>query len=93
MGLLDVINGMLNGPRGQRQPQPEGKGGMSPITMAILGLLAYKALKSSGVLGGSRPAAPGQGPPTPGPGKPAGEYGPGGYAWRHSGRTVGWWAG
>lgn len=44
MGLLDVLNGMQNGPRGQRDPnQPSG--GMSPVTMAILGVLAYKALK------------------------------------------------
>ena len=43
MGLLDVLNGMQNGPRGASQP---GKGGMSPITMALLGLLAYKAVKS-----------------------------------------------
>ncbi|HVX99343.1 MAG TPA: YidB family protein [Pseudorhodoplanes sp.] len=42
MGLLDVLNGMQNGPRGQTAP---GQGGMSPITMAILGLLAYKAIK------------------------------------------------
>jgi uncharacterized protein YidB (DUF937 family) len=40
MGLLDILNGMANGPRGQTQP---GKGGMSPLTMALLGLLAYKA--------------------------------------------------
>lgn len=40
MGLLDILNGMQNGPRGQSAP---GKGGMSPITMAILALLAYKA--------------------------------------------------
>jgi uncharacterized protein YidB (DUF937 family) len=46
MGLADVLNGMLNGPRGQRQAQPSGgKGGMSPLMMALLGLLAYKALK------------------------------------------------
>ncbi len=43
MGLLDVLNGMQNGPRGEKQP---GKGGMSPITMALIGLLAYKAMKS-----------------------------------------------
>ncbi len=42
MGLMDVLNGMQNGPRGQRDPN---SGGMSPITMAILGLLAYKAVK------------------------------------------------
>ena len=44
MGLLDVLNGMQNGPRGQRGPS--GSGGMSPIAMAILGLLAFKAVKS-----------------------------------------------
>lgn len=49
MGLLDVINGMQNGPRGQRTAAPAGSsGGMSPITMAILGLLAYKAVKHFG---------------------------------------------
>jgi len=42
MGLLDVLNGMQNGPRGERRP---GSGGMSPMTMALLGLLAYKAYK------------------------------------------------
>ena len=47
MGLLDVLNGMQNGPRGAPQPQTgSGSGGMSPMTMAILGLLAYKAVKS-----------------------------------------------
>jgi uncharacterized protein YidB (DUF937 family) len=45
MGLIDVLNGMQNGPRGQRDPS-SSSGGMSPITMAILGLLAYKAVKS-----------------------------------------------
>ncbi len=41
MGLMDVLNGMQNGPRGQTTP---GQGGMSPLTMALLGLLAYKAI-------------------------------------------------
>ena len=45
MGLLDVLNGMQNGPRGQRTPAPAGSGAMSPIAMAVLGLLAYKAIK------------------------------------------------
>jgi len=45
MGLLDVLNGMQNGPRGQTSPAPTGSAGMSPITMALLGLLAYKAIK------------------------------------------------
>jgi uncharacterized protein YidB (DUF937 family) len=46
MGLLDILNGMQNGPRGQRQPTSHGSGGgMSPFTMALLALLAYKAFK------------------------------------------------
>lgn len=44
MGLMDVFTGMMNGPRGPRDPSAD-KGGMSPITMAILGLLAYKGYK------------------------------------------------
>ena len=43
MGLLDVLNGMRNGPR--RRRRPSASGGMSPITMAILALLAYKGIK------------------------------------------------
>ena len=57
MGLIDVLNGMQNGPRGQRDQSTapsSGGGGMSPITMAILGLLAYKAMKG---LGSSQPSA------------------------------------
>lgn len=57
MGLIDVLNGMQNGPRGERNPSAtpnSGSGGMSPITMAILGLLAYKAMKG---LAGSQPSA------------------------------------
>ena len=45
MGLLDVLNGMQRGPRGDRAPASSSGGGMSPITMAILGLVAYKAVK------------------------------------------------
>ena len=41
MGLLDVLTGMRNGPRGGTS----GGGGMSPVMMALLGLLAYKAVK------------------------------------------------
>jgi uncharacterized protein YidB (DUF937 family) len=60
MGFLDILNGMQNGPRGQSTPGPAGSsGGMSPIAMALLGLLAYKAIKhvSSGQTntGGTRP--------------------------------------
>ncbi|MDO8879049.1 MAG: YidB family protein [Pseudolabrys sp.] len=45
MGLMDILNGMQNGPRGQTQA---GKGGMSKITMAMLALLAYKAYQKMG---------------------------------------------
>ncbi|MBR1130393.1 YidB family protein [Bradyrhizobium iriomotense] len=46
MGLLDVLNGMQNGPRGPSTPSSEqSSGGMSPMTMALLGLLAWKAFK------------------------------------------------
>ncbi len=58
MGLLDVLNGMRNGPRGQRETSAQG--GMSPITMAILALLAYKGIKH--LSGGQAPAAPGAPP-------------------------------
>jgi uncharacterized protein YidB (DUF937 family) len=44
MGLMDILNGMQNGPRGAAGRS--GGGGMSPLTMALLGLLAYKAVKS-----------------------------------------------
>jgi uncharacterized protein YidB (DUF937 family) len=54
MGLLDILNGMQNGPRGPGKPDAQDKGGMSPITMAILALLAYKAAKHLGG-GGSQP--------------------------------------
>jgi uncharacterized protein YidB (DUF937 family) len=52
MGFLDILNGMQNGPRGQTDPN--AKGGMSPITMAILALLAYKGIKH--VTGNGNPA-------------------------------------
>jgi uncharacterized protein YidB (DUF937 family) len=45
MGLLDVLNGMKNGPHGQPGVTTSSGGGMSPITMAILALLAYKGIK------------------------------------------------
>ena len=49
MGLRDILTGMQNGPRGQRPPTSGGSGGgMSPIVLALLGLLAYKALKGRG---------------------------------------------
>jgi uncharacterized protein YidB (DUF937 family) len=63
MGLLDVLNGMQNGPRGPSTPSSQSGGGMSPMTMAILALLAYKAVKHiSGSSSAATPApAPGGG--------------------------------
>ena len=45
MGLLDVLQGMQNGPRGSREPGATS-GGMSKMAMALLALLGYKAFKS-----------------------------------------------
>jgi uncharacterized protein YidB (DUF937 family) len=65
MGLLDVLNGMQNGPRGPSKPSTESSGGgMSPMTMAILALLAWKAVKH---FGGSQPGAQPAPAPTPAP--------------------------
>jgi uncharacterized protein YidB (DUF937 family) len=61
MGLLDVLNGMQNGPNGPSHPSTQSNGGMSPMTMAILALLAWKAVKHFG--GGQPGAAPTQVPP------------------------------
>ncbi len=75
MGLLDVLNGMQNGPRGPSHPNAESSGGMSPMTMAILALLAYKAVKHFG--GSSQPGTA----PAPSPanaGLPGGGGGTGG---------------
>jgi len=63
MGLLDILNGMQNGPRGPSDDTAKG-GGMSPMTMAILAVLGYKALKH---LTADRPdAAPAGNSPAPG---------------------------
>ncbi len=66
MGLLDILNGMQNGPGGQRQPSAPSAGGgnaMSPIMIALLGLLAYKALSGSA----AAPAGQSSPPQSPGP--------------------------
>jgi uncharacterized protein YidB (DUF937 family) len=65
MGLLDVLNGMQKGPRGPSDPSAQSSGGMSPMTLAILGLLAWKAVKH---LSASQPGAS----PAPAPGNTAG---------------------
>jgi uncharacterized protein YidB (DUF937 family) len=57
MGLMDVLNGMQNGPRGNANSS-----GMSPVTMAVIGLLAYKALKSFTSQPGAAPAGAGHSP-------------------------------
>ncbi|MBR0873597.1 DUF937 domain-containing protein [Bradyrhizobium tropiciagri] len=76
MGLLDVLNGMQNGPRGSSTPSSQSdssSGGMSPMTMAILALLAWKAVKHFGGSGQQPTEAapapaprPTQAPPLPG---------------------------
>ena len=72
MGLLDVLNGMQHGPRGPSTPSAQSGGGMSPMTMAILGLLAWKAVKHfSGSQPGASPA------PAPSSGSSAGGMGGG----------------
>lgn len=66
MGLLDVLNGMQNGPRGPSEPGAQSESsGMSPLTLAILALLGYKALKH---FTGSQPGAHPSAPPAPAPG-------------------------
>jgi uncharacterized protein YidB (DUF937 family) len=44
MGLLDVLSGMSNAQSGQRTQGSNG--GMSPITKAIIGVIAYQAIKA-----------------------------------------------
>ncbi len=63
MGLLDILNGMQNGPSGPSDPNDKS-GGMSPMTMAILALLAYKGYKH---IAGSQPSAQSAPAPQPGP--------------------------
>jgi hypothetical protein len=63
MGLLDVLNGMQNGPRGEPQSSVPGSGGMSKTTMALLAFLAYKAYKG---LNQPQPAQAGVPAPYPG---------------------------
>ena len=78
MGLLDVLNGMQNSPRGPSTPSAPGSsstGGMSPMMMAILGLLASKAIKH---MTGSQPGATPAPAPTPSSGTTTTNAGPGG---------------
>jgi len=61
MGLLDILNGLQNGPSGRQAPTggSSSGGGMSPMMMALLGLLAYKGVQGMG--GGGQPANSGGG--------------------------------
>src|SRR5215470_8236844 len=59
MGLMDIINGMQQGPHGQPQGGSSSGGGMSPTMMALLGLLAYKAVQHFGNQPGQQAPAPG----------------------------------
>jgi uncharacterized protein YidB (DUF937 family) len=74
MGLLDVLNGMQNGPHGPSHPSTQSNGGMSPMTMAILALLAWKAVKH---FGGSQPGADPTQVPPPAPANTGGGLGGG----------------
>jgi len=69
MGLMDILNGMQNGPRGgSSNPSSGQSSGMSPITMAMLALLAYKAMKSFGGDASAQPqTAPSGNAPAPQP--------------------------
>jgi uncharacterized protein YidB (DUF937 family) len=77
MGLLDVLNGMQNGPRGPSTPSAQSGGGMSPMTMAILGLLAWKAIKH---FSAGQPNAAPQPAPSPAGGGMSGGMGGGGLS-------------
>jgi uncharacterized protein YidB (DUF937 family) len=90
MGLLDVLNGMQNGPRGPSTPSAQSGGGMSPMTMAILALLAYKAVKH--ISGGPSTATPAPAP-SPAPGGLGGSLGGGGLGGLLGGALAGGAAG
>lgn len=75
MGLLDILNGIQNSSGAPPAGSAAKGGGMSPIMMALLGLLAYKAFAG----GGAKPApsggaAPGS-LPTGGAGNTGGSLG------------------
>jgi len=77
MGLLDVLNGMQNAPSGQRTPGTGGGGGgLSPMTMALLGTLAYKVIKSlmdnRATAASAKPGAPSGATDTQSPGAASG---------------------
>ncbi|HLG47750.1 MAG TPA: YidB family protein [Reyranella sp.] len=63
MGLMDVLAGMSNSPGGGSSG---GHRGMSPLVMAALGLLAYKAVKGMGTQQQQPSAQPSATPPPSG---------------------------
>ncbi|WP_315735129.1 MULTISPECIES: YidB family protein [unclassified Bradyrhizobium] len=77
MGLLDILNGMQNGPNGPSHPTTQKSGGMSPMTMAILALLAWKAVKHFSQNGQQPNAAPAPVPPPQPTGNQGGPLGGG----------------
>ncbi len=90
MGLIDVLNGMQSGPHGPRSASSSGGGGMSPITMAIVGLLAYKALKSfTGQPATPAPAPAGKAPAQSGSGGGLGDLLKGGLGGLLAGGAAG----
>ena len=75
MGLLDILNGLQNGPPGMRPGTPAQSGSsMSPMMMALLGLLAYKAIKGGGLENMLR-GVPGQAQAPASPGSQGGGLG------------------
>ena len=59
MGLMDIINGMQQGTQDGSKGGSASGGGMSPTMMALLGLLAYKAVQHFGNQPGQQAPAPG----------------------------------
>jgi uncharacterized protein YidB (DUF937 family) len=91
MGLLDVLNGMQHGPRGPSNPNPQSSGRMSPMTMAILALLAWKAIKhfSGNQAGASQPSPANAGMPGGGTGGGLGDILKGGLGGLLAGGAAG----
>lgn len=87
MGLLDILNGMQNGPRGPSDPSAKGEG-MSPMTMAILAMLAYKAVKHL-TAGQSQSAPANNTPSAPAPGGTINASLPGGLGGALGGGGIG----
>jgi uncharacterized protein YidB (DUF937 family) len=57
MGLLDILTGMQNDTHGNQGQAGQTSGGMSPIMMALLGLLVSKAFKGGNQSANSMPTS------------------------------------